>query len=59
MHVWQVQIEQYDVEIIPPAKVQSFFAKIGRIDIETFARQHELNGPSSSRFVFDQEYAHI
>ena len=58
MHVGQVQIEQDDVVIIELAEIEALFAQIGRIDVETFGRQHELDRLRSRRLILDQQNAH-
>ena len=58
VHVGQVQIEQDDVVIIQLAEIQAFFAEVGRVDIEAFGREHELDGLGRCRLVFDQQYTH-
>jgi len=59
MHVGQVQVEQDDVVIIQLAEVQTLFAQIGRIDVEAFGGEHQLDRLGSGRFVFDQQNAHF
>ncbi len=59
MHVRQVQVEQDDVVIIQLAEIQTFLAEVGRIDIEAFGGEHQLDGLGGGRFVFDQQNAHL
>jgi hypothetical protein len=58
VHVRQVQVEQDDVVIIQLAQIEALFAQIGRIDVEAFGREHQLDRLGGGRFVFDQQYAH-
>ena len=48
MHVGQVQVEQDDVVIIELAEVQALFAKVGRVDVEAFRREHQFGGEAGT-----------
>jgi hypothetical protein len=58
VHVGQIQVEADDVVIIQLAEIEAFFAKIGRVDIETFGREHQFNGFRRRWLIFDQQHAH-
>ncbi len=58
VHVREVEVEQDDIVIIQLAQIEALFAKIGRIDIEAFGGQHELDRFCCGRLVFDQQYSH-
>src|SRR5262249_19730507 len=57
-HVRQIQVEQDNVVIVELAEVDAFFAQIGRIDVEAFRLQHQLNRLSSGAVVLNQQHAH-
>src|SRR3546814_15679234 len=54
-----MQIKADDVIIIELAEIQALLAKVGRVDIEAFGRQHQLYGLRRRRFVFDKQHAHL
>ena len=58
VHVGQVEVEQDDVVIIQLAEVQALLAEIGRVDVEAFGREHELDRLGGGRLVLDQQHAH-
>jgi hypothetical protein len=58
VHVRQVQVEADDVVIVELAEVQALFAKVGGIDVEPFAGEHQLDALGGGRLVFDQQNAH-
>jgi hypothetical protein len=43
VHVGQVQVEQDDVVIVELAQIEAFLAEVGRIDVETFGLEHQLD----------------
>jgi hypothetical protein len=57
-HVRQVQVKQNDVVIVQLAKVDAFFAKVGRVDIEPLRLEHQLDALRCCRVVFDQQNSH-
>src|SRR3546814_570960 len=57
--IGQIQIKADDVIIIELAEIQALLAKVGRVDIEAFGRQHQLYGLRRRRFVFDKQHAHL
>ena len=59
VHVGQVQVEQDDVVIIELAEIEALFAQIGRVDVEAFGAEHELDALGGRRLVFDQQHAHL
>src|SRR3546814_17156805 len=59
VHIGWRQIKADDVIIIELAEIQALLAKVGRVDIEAFGRQHQLYGLRSRRFVFDKQHAHL
>ena len=58
VHVGQVQVEQDDVVIVELAEIEAFFAQIGRVDVEAFGAEHQLDALGGRRLVFDQQHAH-
>ena len=58
VHVGQVQVEQDDVVIVELAEIEAFFAKIGRVDVEAFGPEHQLDALGGGRLVFDQQNPH-
>ena len=58
VHVRQVQVEQDDVVIIQFAQIEAFLAQVCRIDVESFGREHQLNGARRCRLVLDQKHSH-
>src|SRR5262249_26583327 len=57
-HVRPIQVEQDNVVIVELAEIDAFFAQIGRIDVEAFGLQHQLNRLSSGAVVLNQQHAH-
>ena len=58
-HVGQVQVEQDDVVVIELAEIDAFFAEIGRVDVETFRLEHQLDALGRRGIVLDQQYPHL
>ena len=58
VHVGQVEVEQDDVVIIELAEIEAFFAEIGRVDVEAFGAEHQLDALGRGRLVFDQQDSH-
>ena len=44
--------------IYTPAEIEAFLAKVGRVDVEAFRPQHQLDALGGRRLVFDQQHAH-
>src|SRR6185295_11309593 len=40
------------------AEIEALFAQIGRVDVEAFAAEHQLDALRGRRLVFDQQHAH-
>ena len=59
VHVGQGQIQQDDVVIIELAEIDAFLAQIGRVDIEPFRLQHQLDALGRRGIVLDQQYPHL
>mgnify|MGYP007104195972 CR=1 FL=1 len=57
-HVRQVQVQQNEVVVIDLAQIDAFLAQVGRIDIEAFRLEHQLNALGCRVVVFDQQDAH-
>jgi hypothetical protein len=57
-HVGKVQIEQYDIVIVELAEIDTFFAKVGGVEVEALRLEHQLNGLSYGGIVFNQQNAH-
>jgi len=53
-HVREVQIEQNDVVVVEFSEIDAFFAKVGRIDVETLRLQHQLDRLSRGGIVLNQ-----
>jgi hypothetical protein len=58
VHVGQVEVEADDVVIVELAEVQALFAKVGRVDVEAFGGEHQLDALGGRRLVFDQQHTH-
>ena len=52
------EVEQDDVVIIQLAQIEAFLAQIGRIDVEAFGAQHQLDAFRRRRLVLDQQNTH-
>ena len=57
-HVGQVQVEQDDVVIVELAEIEALFAQIGRVDVEAFGAEHQLDALRRRRLVLNQQHPH-
>ena len=53
-HVRQVEVEKDDVVVVELAEIDALFAEIGRVDVEIFGFEHQLDALSRGAVVFDQ-----
>jgi hypothetical protein len=53
-HVGQVEVEQDDVVVIKLAEIDPLFAEVGRISVEGFNLEHQLDRSSRPAVIFDQ-----
>ena len=58
-HVGQVEIEKDDVVVVELAEIDAFFAQIGRVDIEAFGLEHQLDALGRCGIVLDQQNPHL
>ena len=58
VHVGQVQVEKDDVVIVELGEIEAFLAQIGRVDVEPFRPEHQLDALGGRRFVLDQQHSH-
>jgi hypothetical protein len=58
VHVRQREIEDDDVIIVELAEVDAFLAEIGRVDIEPFGLEHQLDALRRGAIVLDQQDSH-
>ena len=58
-HVGQVEVEKDDVVVVELAKIDAFLAEVGRVDVETFGLQHQLDALRRCAVVLDQKDPHV
>jgi hypothetical protein len=58
IHVGEVQVEQDQVVVIDLAEIDALFAEVGRVDVEAFRLQHQLDALRGRVIVFDKQNAH-
>ena len=57
-HVGQVEIEEDEIVVVELAEIDAFFTQIGRIDVEAFGLEHQLDALCDRAVIFDQKNAH-
>ena len=58
-HVGQVEVEQDDIVVVELAEIDALFTEIGRVDIEAFRLEHQLDALGRCTVVFNQQNAHL
>ena len=59
VHVGKAKVEHDDVVIIELAQIYAFLAEVGRIDVEAFGLEHQLDALRRGAIVLDQQNSHI
>ena len=58
MHVRQVEVENDDVVVVKLSEIDTLFAKIGRVDVKAFHREHHVDASRRGLIVLYQKHSH-
>jgi hypothetical protein len=58
VHVWEVEVQEYDVVVIELAKLGALLAQVGDVDVKALSVEHHLDALRGSAVVLDEQDSH-